>query len=77
MFVPKNYRTAGGDETVIGGKLTFKEGAEVEGLGATTTKAGLVKVAAAVAEAAGDAPTKAEFKALLDALKAAGIMASE
>lgn len=32
--------------------------------------------AALVAEAAGDAPTKAEFKALLDALKAAGLMAT-
>lgn len=33
--------------------------------------------AALVAEAAGEAPTAAEFKALLDALKAAGIMAAE
>lgn len=33
--------------------------------------------AALVAEAAGDAPTAAEFKALLDALKAAGLMATE
>lgn len=43
---------------------------------ATTTALGGVKQAAAVAEAAGDAPTAAEFKALLDALKAAGIMAT-
>ena len=43
---------------------------------ATKTKAGAVKMAAAVANAAGSAPTAAEFKALLDALKAAGIMAS-
>lgn len=43
---------------------------------ATTAKAGLVKQAAAVAEAAGENVTKEEFKALLDALKAAGIMAS-
>ena len=42
---------------------------------ATTAKAGLVKQAALVAEAAGENVTKAEFKALLDALKAAGIMA--
>lgn len=41
---------------------------------ATTAKAGIVKKAANVSEAAGDAPTKAEFKALLDALIAAGIM---
>lgn len=48
-----------------------------EGDAATTTKAGLVKKAAAVAGAAGSNVTKAEFKALLDALKAAGIMAEE
>ena len=34
------------------------------------------KEAALVAEATGESVTKAEFKALLDALKAAGIMAS-
>lgn len=43
---------------------------------ATTAKAGLVKQAAAVAVAAGDAPTKAEFDSLLTALKNAGIMAT-
>ena len=43
---------------------------------ATTGKAGTVKMAANVAEAAGEAPTAAEFKALLDALIAAGIMAA-
>lgn len=43
---------------------------------ATTTSAGTVKMAAKVSEAAGSAPTAAEFKALLDALKAAGIMSS-
>lgn len=41
---------------------------------ATKTTAGLVKMAENVAEAAGEAPTKAEFDALLDALIAAGIM---
>lgn len=43
---------------------------------ATETKAGAVKMAAKVDEAAGSAPTAAEFKALLDALKAAGIMSA-
>lgn len=43
---------------------------------ATTAKAGLVKQAAAVAVAAGEAPTKAEFDSLLTALKNAGIMAA-
>ena len=44
---------------------------------ATAAVAGLVKQSALVAEAAGEAPTAAEFKALLDALKTAGIMAAE
>lgn len=43
---------------------------------ATKAKAGLVKQAALVPEAVGENVTKAEFKALLDALKAAGIMAN-
>lgn len=43
---------------------------------ATTAKAGLVKQAAAVAAAAGESPTKAEFDSLLTALKNAGIMAT-
>lgn len=43
---------------------------------ATKQALGLVKQAAMVAEAAGENVTQAEFKALLDALKAAGIMAS-
>lgn len=44
---------------------------------ATTEAAGLVKQSAPVEEATGDAPTAAQFNALLDALKAAGIMAAE
>ena len=43
---------------------------------ASATAAGVVKMAANVSEAAGEAPTAAEFKALLDALIAAGIMAA-
>lgn len=42
---------------------------------ATESTIGLVKQCANVAEAAGDNPTAEEFKALLDALIAAGIMA--
>lgn len=45
------------------------------GMAATATKAGLVKQAANVAGASGSNVTKAEFKALLDALIEAGIMA--
>ena len=43
---------------------------------ATTAAAGIVKQSTLVAEAAGATPTAAEFKALLDALKTAGIMAN-
>ena len=43
---------------------------------ATTAKAGLVKQAAAVADAVGETPTKAEFDTLLAALRAAGIVAN-
>lgn len=43
---------------------------------ATTTKAGAVKQGAAVSNAAGSAPTAAEFKALLDSLRTAGIIAT-
>lgn len=43
---------------------------------ATTSRAGLVKQAAAVADAAGETPTKAEFNALLAALRVAGIVAN-
>lgn len=43
---------------------------------ATASKAGAVKQGAAVANAAGSAPTAAEFKALLDSLRTAGVIAS-
>jgi len=43
---------------------------------ATTAAAGLVKMAANVALAAGTAPTKAEFDALVSALITAGVIAS-
>lgn len=43
---------------------------------ATKSALGGVKQAAAVAEASGEQVTKAEFKALLDALKSAGVMAN-
>ena len=43
---------------------------------ATTSTLGGVKMAAHVASAAGENVTQAEFEALLDALEAAGIVAS-
>ena len=81
-YVCKNRSVQGGDVLEIGGEIKLLPGAKVEGLpadaapAATTAARGTVKMAAKVAEAAGSAPTAAEFKALLDALKAAGIMSS-
>lgn len=43
---------------------------------ATTSKKGAVKQGVAVANAASTAPTAAEFKALLDSLRNAGIIAT-
>lgn len=72
----KNYTEQGGAVTHIGGSLVIDDGGIVAGLGATSAKAGLVKQGAAVADAAGAAPTAAEFKALLDSLRTAGIIAT-
>lgn len=51
-------------------------GSDYELPAATTSTLGGVKMAAHVASAAGDTVTNAEFEALLDALEAAGIVAS-
>ena len=77
----KNYTEQGGDVTHFGGKVIFEEGSQVEGLpsptvpDATTTAKGLVKQAAAVADAVGEAPTATEYNALLASLRSAGILA--
>ena len=77
MCNAKNYTEQGGEKTVIGGTLEFKDGATVTGLPAAAANArGGVKQGAAVADAAGGAPTAAEFKALLDSLRAAGVIAT-
>lgn len=73
----KNYNTDNGDTTVIGGKLVFEDGAEVSNLPvAAADTVGGVKQGVAVADAASTAPTAAEFKALLDSLRGAGIIAT-
>lgn len=71
----KNYTEQGGGKTVIGGEIDLT-GATVTGLAATAAKAGIAKQSTKVAEAAGSAPTKAEFDALIAALVTAGIMAA-
>lgn len=45
-------------------------------IAATTSAIGAVKMAAAVADAAGDNATKAEFNALLTSLRNAGILST-
>ncbi len=54
----------------------LKAGGTADLPAATTSARGTVKQGAAVADAAGDNPTAAEFKALLDSLREAGIIAS-
>lgn len=67
-------------DTQQDGKISTLEGKvtalEAKTQNANKSTAGIVKQCAKVPEAAGANPTKAEFKALLDALIAAGIMAS-
>lgn len=60
------------DAKTVGEKL----GEKIDKTTAATKSAlGLVKQAAAVADAAGEQPTKAEYNALLASLRAAGILA--
>ena len=61
----KIIRRADSLTVLPGGKLIIRSGAKVEGL---------PKQAAAVADAAGEAPTAAEFIALLAALRASGVI---
>ena len=71
----KNYFAHGGGELVIGGKLTFLEGAEVEnfpGGNTNSTEAPYV----ADSEAATVAALKADFNSLLAALRTAGILSA-
>lgn len=78
----KNYKDSNGDRLVIGGTLKIESGATVTGIKATmlpsasTSAKGVVKQGVAVANASGANPTAAEFKALLDSLRDAGIIAS-
>ena len=71
----KNYMESA-DEWVIGGKLTLLDGATVEGMEATPTAAGGVKLAAPVADdATGTAASlKTTVNALLASLREAGVL---
>lgn len=67
----KNYTEQGGENTIIGGNLKIATGGKFY-FGTTE-----FKQSEAVAVAAGANPTKAEFDALITALKNAGIMKTE
>lgn len=69
-----NYFEQGTGALVLGGDVKIPTGAT--GALASTTEAGLMKQGVAVADAAGSTPTAAEFKALLDSLRDAGIIAT-
>ena len=72
----KNYFAHGGEQLVIGGKLTFLEGAEVEnfpGGNTNSTEAPYV----ADSEATTVANLKNDFNALLAVLRTAGVLSPE
>ena len=74
-YQPRNYTAHGGKETVIGGKLTFLPGAEVEGLPAAVL---MPKVSALPdSDAKSVAQLREDYNALLGVLRAAGLLASE
>ena len=76
-YQTRNYTAHGGKETVIGGKLTFLPGAEVEGLEALLPSTQLPQLPAqADSVATTIAALKDDFNALLSKLRAAGLMAS-
>ena len=74
-YQPRNYTAHGGKETVIGGRLTFLPGAEVVGL----PEAVMMPKASALpdSDAKSVAQLREDYNALLGALRAAGILASE
>ena len=76
-YQTRNYTAHGGKETVIGGKLTFLPGAEVEGLEALLPSAQLPQLTAQDDSVATTvAALKDDFNALLARMRAAGLMQS-
>ena len=74
--ITKNYFAHGGNELVIGGKLTFLDDAEVENFpGGVGTVAGITPAGyVADSEATTVVQLKNDFNALLAALRTAGLM---
>ena len=76
-YQTRNYTAHGGKETVIGGKLTFLPGAEVEGLEALLPFMQPKQLPAqADSVATPGAAIKDDFNALLARMRAAGLMQS-
>lgn len=77
----KNYTAHGGNETVIGGKLTFLPGAEVEGLADLLDIPQDASATPAAYQADSTATTvaglKDDFNALLAKLRTAGVIAAD
>lgn len=73
----RNFHAHGGSEWVIGGKLTFLESAEVEGLSRLVSEALMPAENVPASEAATVASLKETVNALLASLKAAGFMKSD
>ena len=74
----KNYFAHGGEQLVIGGKLTFLDGAEVENFPGSTSGAAASGAAPYVAdsEATTVAALKTDFNGLLAALRTAGVLSA-
>ena len=74
----KNYFAHGGEQLVIGGKLTFLEGAEVENFPGSANGNAASGTAPYVAdsEATTVANLKNDFNALLAALRTAGVLSA-
>ena len=74
----KNYFAHGGEQLVIGGKLTFLEGAEVENYPGSTSGTSVSGTAPYVAdsEATTVAALKTDFNGLLAALRTAGVLSA-
>ena len=65
----KNYQAQGGDEWVVGGKLTIEDGAKLEGFPKASNQA--ESTATTISD------LKTDFNAMLEKLKSAGLMESD
>ena len=76
--ITKNYFSHGGDELVIGGKITFLDGAEVINFPGSSGSSSQALPAAYVAdsEATSVANLKTDFNSLLAALRDAGLLSA-